>query len=349
MSIALSEADLPLVSVLVPVFNEASVLEDTLQALRHQTIRSAEFLFIDGGSTDGTGDLIRAAMLLDSRVRFLANPARHIPYALNIGLRAARGEFIARMDAHTVYPPHYLEDGVERLRVGDVQWASGPQVPVGRDTGSRRVALALSCRLGIGGASFRRANDREFTSDTGFTGVWKKSLLDDLDGWDESWLKNEDGELAGRILGGGGSIVCIPSMASQYIPRGSLGALASQYWAYGQYRAKTCGRHPSTMRRSHVLPPTTVLASVAALSPSLVGRTARVGLVGYALFVLATARRAARTERPRDHLGVAGALATMHFAWGAGFIVGSARFGLPLRALSMLAKVRPILESDPTS
>ncbi len=64
-----------------------------------------EFIFIDGRSEDATVDILRELAATDPRVRILENPRRSTPVALNIGLRAARGEFVARMDAHTHYPP----------------------------------------------------------------------------------------------------------------------------------------------------------------------------------------------------------------------------------------------------
>ena len=53
-------------------------------------------------------------------MRVLDNPAKRTPQALNLALRHARGGVIARMDAHTHYPPDYIARGVERLRAGDV-------------------------------------------------------------------------------------------------------------------------------------------------------------------------------------------------------------------------------------
>src|SRR3712207_228600 len=123
-----------------------------------------EFLFIDGGSRDASRSILAELAAADPRIRVLENPHRRTPFALNIGLRAARGQFVARMDAHTRYPPSYLRTGVERLRAGGAAHVSGPQIAVGDGQGwSDRVALALSTPLGTGGASFRSLGvDGEF-------------------------------------------------------------------------------------------------------------------------------------------------------------------------------------------
>ncbi len=324
----------PVVSVLTPVLNEERDLSEAIAAMRRQTIGDrVEFLFIDGESSDRTVQIIRQAAAHDQRIRLLSNPARRTPQALNVGLAAARGTYIARMDAHTIYTPGYLEAGVARLERGDVAWASGPQLPVGRGRWSRRVAIALSSRLGVGSAAFRRSTEHEIETDSGFTGVWRKSLLDELGGWDEQWPINQDGELAARIRERHLKIVCLPAMGSEYIPRDSLRALARQYWGYGQYRCKTSVRHPRSMRRSHVLPPGLVATCVASLLPGRWGRPFRRLLVLYAAGVLATVAAFARTNRPGDAVGAGVALTIIHLSWGTGFLAGVARFGLPARAV----------------
>jgi glycosyltransferase involved in cell wall biosynthesis len=323
------------VSVLTPTLNEEAHIVDTVRCLQAQQHDAPlEFLFMDGCSDDATRELLAGLAEGDSRITVLDNPRRGIPFALNIGLRHARGEFVARMDAHTLYPADYLARGVERLRQGDVEWVSGPQLPHGEGRWSR---LALGTRLGIGGASFRRAT-HEIEVDAGYTGILRRETLIRQRGWDEDWPINEDGELAARIREAGGRIVCIPEMAALYVPRDSLGSLTRQYRRYGTYRAKTCREHPASMRPSHLLPPAVALTLVAALLPKApVRRAARAGLGAYGIALVATAASRLRAGA-RDACSVPIVLATMHLSWGAGFLIGARRFGLPLRALVLLAR-----------
>lgn len=324
-------------SVLTPTLNEEAQIVETVRCLQAQRLDlGVEFLFVDGRSDDATRSVLERLAAEDPRIRVLENPHRAIPFALNIGLEAARGEFVARMDAHTLYPPDYLARGLERLRRGDVQWVSGPQLPHGVGRWSRRIALALDTRLGIGGAAFRNA-ERETEVDAGYTGIWRRETLLRHGGWDQRWPINEDGELAARIRQAGGRIVCIPEMAARYVPRDSLRALARQYFRYGIYRAKTCDAHPESMRRSHLLPPALVLAlPVAALRAGRPSRAARAGIAAY-LIALAGTAASRLSVAARDARWLPVVLATMHLSWGCGFLVGAARFGPPLRALAMLA------------
>lgn len=327
------------VSVLTPVLDEEDGIGATVAAMRAQDLDGGfELLFVDGGSTDGTRAILDELAAEDPRVRVLDNPARRVPQALNIGLRAAGGAYVARMDAHTLYPRDYLRRGIGLLERGDVDWASGPQLAHGVGRWSRRVERALRSPLGVGGATFRTAEE-EIEVDSGFTGVWRRETLEAHGGWDEDWPVNQDAELAARIRAAGGRIVCVPEMGARYVPRDSLAALARQYWRYGRYRAKTSRRHPESMRRSHVLAPGLVLTLLAAALP--LGRlttAARAGALVYAAAVLAESVRGAGTPRGREAPALAAVLATMHLPWGLGFLVGCARFGPPLRALGQLAR-----------
>ena len=325
-------------SVLIPVRNEEAVIRDAAGAMLAQRFDgSIEFLFVDGRSQDATPQILRELAAADPRVHILDNPAKRTPQALNLALREARGQVIARMDAHTRYPLDYLARGVQRLRAGGVEWVSGPQLAEGEGRWSRRVALALSTRLGTGGASFRHGADAEFEVDSGFTGLWWRDTLERHGGWDEEWLNDQDFELAARIRKAGGTIVCVPAMAAEYIVRDSLGALGRQYHRYGFYRVKTSLRHPESLRRSHVLAPGLVITIVAAVAaPRPLRRPARAGVAAYMLAVVGVSARAARSAPMADAAALPAVFATMHLAWGAGFLRGCAALGVPLRALASL-------------
>jgi cellulose synthase/poly-beta-1,6-N-acetylglucosamine synthase-like glycosyltransferase len=298
-----------------------------------------EFIFIDGCSEDGTPTVLRELAGEDRRIRLFENPRRLAAPALNIGLAEARGEFVARMDAHTYYPPDYLARGVARLRRGDVAWVSGPQLAYGVNRSSRRVALALGSRLGSGRAAFRRRCDREIEVDSGFTGVTRRSTLEAHGGWDADASPNEDAELAARIREAGGRIVCVPEMAARYVPRERLGALARQYWRFGLYRARTSHLHPRSMRPSHLLPPALVLALLASVfAPARLARGPRIAAGTYAATLLAGSARAARGAGWREAVLLPAVFATMHLSWGLGVLVGAARFGAPLGAPGALAR-----------
>src|SRR5204862_1301638 len=167
----------------------------------------------------------------DPRIRVLDNPRRTTAHALNVGLAAARGTYVARMDAHAFYPSAYLASGVQRLRRGDVVWVAGAAIPRGEGRWSRRVALALNSGLTTVGSRKWGEGQDEVELDTGvFAGVWARATLDRFGGWDPEWPVNQDSELAARVLDAGERIVMLPAMAAEYVPRDTLRGLARQYF-----------------------------------------------------------------------------------------------------------------------
>jgi glycosyltransferase involved in cell wall biosynthesis len=316
---------------LTPVLNEAEYIGATVKRMQQQRFDGTiEFLFMDGRSDDATREILKTFANDDPRIRVLDNPARHTAAGLNVGLREARGRYVARMDAHTFYPPAYLQIGVDRLRRGGATWVCGPQVPRGMGPWSERVALALSSRLGVGGSHRFGANPgQESELDTGvFTGVWARETLAAFGGWDEGWPINQDSELAARMLMAGHRVVSLPEMAADYVPRNSLRRLARQYRRYGFYRAKTAAAHPQSVRPSMVLAPGVVAAGAASILPwRLLARAGRAGLGAYMAAVVSTAYRLAR-GKPGETLRFIAIFLSLHLPWGAGFIAGTARHAL---------------------
>jgi succinoglycan biosynthesis protein ExoA len=328
------------VSVLIPVRNEAAFLGamiDTLLAQRFDG--AAEFLFLDGHSSDSTRSILESAAQADPRIRVLDNPGTTIPRALNLGLREARGDLIVRMDAHALYPSNYLAAGIARLNQGDVSCVTAPQISVGMDTWSRRAALALGTWLGTGGSPYRTELREEIEVDRGFGGIWHRETLIAHQGWDEDSPINEDTELAARIRAGGGRIVCLPELLIRSIPRSSLSALSRQYLRYGYYRARTAALHRQSVAPSHALPPGLVLAvGMALCGTGRAARLARGALLAYASALLTASVQTARRAERADATALPLVFATMHLSWGVGYLAGCMRFKLGIGGPGMSSR-----------
>src|SRR3954449_12313194 len=178
------------VSVLTPVLDEEAHIRAPVASMQRQEFDGdIEFIFIDGASSDRTRAILEELAREDPRIRVLSNPERTTAFGLNVGLAAARGRFVERMDGHTAYPPRYLADGVARLARGDVAWVAGPQLPRGDGVWSRRVAMALETGLAsIGSKRWGDGSAEEIELDTGvFTGVWPRSVLEQHGGWDSGF------------------------------------------------------------------------------------------------------------------------------------------------------------------
>lgn len=102
-------ASMPIISVVMPVHNNAGFLVDSVDSVLRQTFEDFELLIIDDGSTDGSGLLIRECAATDARVKVFRQENRGIAAALNCGIRAARGKYVARIDADDRMLPVRLE------------------------------------------------------------------------------------------------------------------------------------------------------------------------------------------------------------------------------------------------
>jgi succinoglycan biosynthesis protein ExoA len=324
------------ISVLVPVRNEESCIREVVKAMQVQEVdATVEFLLLDGGSTDSTPAVLTQLVETDARFRLIEKPGTNIPQRLNLGVRLARGGLIARMDAHTIFPPNYLQDGIDRLGSGDVAWVSGPAIAVGdSETWSRQIALALRSRFVRGDAQYRHVSPAEIDVESGFCGICQRSLLTEHGGWNEEAANAEDLELAARIRRAGGRIVCVPAMTAAYLPRKTLVALAFQYRRHAYYRVWAAAHHPDVLHPLHLLPPIIAMTGImAALAPTPAARLARRGLGLYAVALVAESARVGRGGSRRDVVTLPAVFATIHFAWGAGFLAGCLRFGLPWTSL----------------
>lgn len=118
------------VSVLMPCYNAAATLDETLRSLAAQTHTDFEILAVDDGSTDGTLDLLSRWEGREPRLRVLAREHAGIIPALNAGLEACRGALVARMDADDLAEPERLAKQAAYMeahpRVGLVaSWVAG--------------------------------------------------------------------------------------------------------------------------------------------------------------------------------------------------------------------------------
>src|SRR3954467_15449130 len=341
-------------SVLVPVLNEEAHLRDAVEAMQAQEFDGTiEFLFMDGGSTDGSRAVLEELPREDARIRVFDNPGRTTPHALNVGLAAARGSCVVRMDAHTFYPQRYIAAGVERLERGDVDWVAGPAIPRGTGGWAKRGALALNSGLTtVGSRKWRAVRDGsgdEVELDTGvFAGVWRRETLDRYGGWNTGWPINQDSELAARVLADGGGVVrragggllVVGEGGPERGPRYTWRGPPRQYWRYGVYRGKTSRYHANSLRRSQLVAPGLALAALAALGgPRILRVPARLAVASYAASLAAVSVRVAEPGDERDAAALPVVFAIMHLTWGFGFLWSVVRFGPPLAALARL--VRP--------
>jgi succinoglycan biosynthesis protein ExoA len=327
------------VSVVVPCFNEERFIGEVLENIARQGGgEQFEIIVVDGMSTDGTRRVVERFIEShgSARVRLVDNPARHIPAALNRGIAAARGHFIARMDAHAVPSANYLRDCLAQLSRPEVSVVGMPcRIRPGAATAVARAnSLAVSHPFGIGDAQYRTATAGGAAAsrfvDTVPFGVFTKELWQRLGGYNEDLLTNEDYDFNYRVRRDGGGVLLDTSGYCTYFARPTFGALARQYFRYGRWKARMVGLHPRSIRPRQLVAPAFVCALVGfgALGWWLAPARLLLALVlaAYAALAFASALQLARREgewRLLPLLPVSFLL--IHLAWGGGFLLGLLR------------------------
>jgi hypothetical protein len=260
-------------------------------------------------------------------MRVIDNPARHAAAAMNGGIAAARGTLVARVDGHAIVPPDFLSRCVEVLgRRPEVDCVSGSLATVGRGRMGEAIAAAMSSPAGVGPARFRTGARQECAVDTVAFPVYRRSALTRVGAFDETLIRNQDDELSLRLRRSGGTILLLPALRIVYFCRSALAGLWRQYFEYGFWRVRVMQKHAAVASWRQLVPGALVAAAVllvpgALLVPAL-RLPAAVVLGGYALAVTAASALIARRAGVRLLPRIAAALATLHFAYGAGFWAG---------------------------
>ncbi|HEX7003931.1 MAG TPA: glycosyltransferase family 2 protein [Trueperaceae bacterium] len=342
---------LPFVSIVLPIRNEERHIRACLTRLLEQDYPAEryEVVVVDGESDDATPALVREIQreVGSDRLRLLNNPGRIVPVALNIGISAARGEVIVRMDGHTVPERDYVSSCVRALRESAADNVGGPMRPRGETEFGRAVAVALQHPIGVGDARFHLEGESGYV-DTVYMGAFRREIFERAGLFDESMVRNQDYEMNVRIRAAGGKIYLDPRIRSCYTPRGSFAGLWKQYFEYGWWRVETIRRHRWSARWRQLLP----AAFVAALAGSLLlSPFWAVAALGFGLVVvLYLGALGAATAAVRERLSgpallrLPGAFVAMHIGYGCGFllnVVSGGRF--PFRAK---APAVPRLESN---
>ncbi len=322
---------LPFVTVVVPCRNEEKHIGRCLESILANDYpkERMEILVLDGMSEDRTREIVAAYAQRFQQIRLVDNPQKHIPVAMNIGIQAARGERILKMDAHSTYQPEYISKCVRNQETYGAENVGGVwrMVP-GSDTAiAKAIVLALGHRFGSGNANVKVGVDKPTWSDTAAFGCFKKELFDRIGMYDEKLLSSSDLDLNQRIQAAGGGILVVPDVVINYAADANLRALLRHVFADGVWVSYVMKFGKKAWSWRHWVPGAFVLSLVVALALGAVNRGfvwLGLGVAGtYAAVSLAVSLQIAIRERDVRYAFLLPAVfAVRHFVHGIGTVFG---------------------------
>jgi glycosyltransferase involved in cell wall biosynthesis len=248
------------ITVIIPTLNEKEHIQSCLESLKNQDYSEIiEILVVDGGSTDGTKEIVEA---IGGNVRLLDNPRMTAAAAMNVGIKFCTTDVYVRVDAHTLYSTDYVSRSVASFVESGAQVVGGPMRPISNTQFGNAVAAVTSSPFGIGPGRFHYSEKIQEV-ETVYLGIFNKAFVQLVGGYDDQNLQwaAEDQELNFRIRKAGGRILLDPRIHSNYFPRDTPRSLARQYHNYGMCKASTLAKH-KTLPYWRPLVPALMVAAV---------------------------------------------------------------------------------------
>jgi cellulose synthase/poly-beta-1,6-N-acetylglucosamine synthase-like glycosyltransferase len=321
------------VVVVMPVINEERHLRDSVLRLLEQDYQGPlDIVIAVGPSRDATHAIAEQISIEHANVHVVENPSGKTPTGLNAAITFMDSDIVVRVDGHAMVSSDYVRTGVETLTSTGADNVGGIMDAEGSTPTESAIAAAMKSAFGVGGAAFHIGGEAG-PALTVYLGCFQRSALDRVGGYDETMVRAQDWEMNYRIRQSGGQVWFTPMMRVSYRPRPTLRALARQYHDYGRWRREVARRHPDTVSLRYLAAPLTVVGVGTGLVLAVVGLTTgttwltALGIAAPAVYVAGNLVASAHTTlryklAPTSAMLLPAVFATMHGAWGTGFLRG---------------------------
>jgi len=256
---------LPFVTVIAPCRNEVDFIEGVVNSILSGDYpdERIEILIVDGMSNDGTREKVAEIAKEDSRVRLIDNSNKIVPAAMNIGIKAAKGEYIVRIDCHCDFAPDYISKCIELIQRTNAANVGGylETLPGSDKETAKAIASATASKFGVGNSAFR-IGGCESEVDTVPFGTCRKDIFEQVGYYDERLVRNQDIELNSRIKKAGGKIIISPEIKLKYYNRATYRGLWQQSFNNGLWNPYTIWLVGGGLQLRHFVPMFFVLSIV---------------------------------------------------------------------------------------
>jgi len=322
-----------LITIILPIRNEAKYIKQTLEPILYQKNieKEIEILIVDGMSTDDTRNIITKYQKGHPNIILIDNSEKIVSIGFNRALNESKGDIIIRVDGHCEIAPDYIQKCLECLEKINADCVGGATEHVASGLVGQSIKMAQSSFFGVGGVSFRKKVEKGEYVDTLAFGAYKREVFDQLGGYDEELVRNQDDEFNFRVIQNDGKIWLDPSIESTYTQRNSFMGLFKQYFQYGFYKIRVMQKRRGIASWRHVVPGLFVLGLLTSLSIFIInGNTIPIlslclSYLSFSLF--ATILELIKT--PSNLISVMMLPVTffiLHISYGLGFLLGLVYF-----------------------
>lgn len=309
----------------MPILDEERHLAESVGAILAQDWPGElEVILALGPSSDRTDEVAATLAAADPRVVLVDNPTGRTPEGLNAAITKAQYPVVARVDGHGILSPGYLRTAAATLAATGAANVGGIMDAEGTTDFERAVACAMRSKIGVGGVKFKQGGSAG-PADTVYLGVFDRSWLDRIGGYDPRYTRAQDWEMNYRIRQAGGLVWFTPDLRVTYRPRGTFRALARQYRQYGQWRRVVAREHPGSINLRYLAPPVALVGIAGGLVGGFAWAPLWIVPAGYLAAVTVGGVAICAGEGVRVRALAPGVLATMHLSWGWGFLTSRVR------------------------
>ncbi len=237
----------PFISLIVAVRNEKAHIERLLDSLINQKINhSFEILLIDGMSDDGTYEILKDFQEHHHNVHIFQNKKQRVTHGRNIGIKKAKGSYVAYIDGHSYADPHWLSNLTHTLTSAPHNVAgvgTTLQPPDDETLFQKTTSDVFATTLGGGNSSYAPIK-KPINVKTAHFFLYRKKILDNVGNYNPYFVTNQDADLNMRIIKAGYKLLKSPNAIAHQYNRDTLPLFRKQMFRYGHARARFFLTHP---------------------------------------------------------------------------------------------------------
>lgn len=244
------------VSVIIVFRDEEDYILECIRSIESQFKQNElnwELILVDGNSKDKSTELAKDYLKSKNYPhQIIHNPKKTLATGWNLGIKAAKGKYVVRPDAHAKLHEGYIEKGIQTLdSKADVTAVGGLLETKSKGYWGQIIKVALSSRVGVGNSSFRTAKQSGY-SDTAVYALYRREIFDEVGYFNEELVRHQDNDMHQRVKKAGGKFFMNMKMKADYYARDSVKKLLRQMFLIGYYLPDVMGDGAVGMR--HLAP-----------------------------------------------------------------------------------------------